>query len=124
MNLIEKWKNRETKKKLREENIRLTEKNKNLEEQLSRIFTINLPRPTNIIREERNIHKLISKYLVRKGEVYERDMPVEYIKREIASNMLTELEHTIEYDFYDIDSGRVYTGMLWAVTGDKKHECS
>lgn len=122
MNLIEIWKNRETKKKLREENIRLTEKNKNLEEQLSKVFTMNLSRPTNIIREERNIHKLISRYLVRKGDFYERDMPVEYIKREIARNMLTELEHTIEYDFYDTEIGRVYTGVLWVATGDRKYE--
>lgn len=109
------FKNFKTKKQLREENIRLTEKNKNLEEQLSKVFTMNLSRPTNIIREERNIHKLISRYLVRKGDFYERDMPVEYIKREIARNMLTELEHTIEYDFSDTDEGRVYSGSLLAI---------
>lgn len=122
MNLIEKWKNRETKKKLKEENIRLTEKNKNLEEQLSKVFSMNLSRTTNIIRVERNIHKLVSNYLVQKGDFYERDMPVEYIKREIARNMLNELEHTIEYDFYDTDKGRIYSGTLWAVTGDRKCE--
>lgn len=122
MSFIEKWKNRETKKKLREENIRLSEKSKNLEEQLNRVFTMQYKHSTNVIREERNIHKLVSNYLIKKGDCFEGDIPVEYIKREIANNMLTELEHTIQYDFYDTDMGRVYVGMLWAVTGDKKNE--
>lgn len=122
MYLIDMFKNYKTKRKLREENIRLSEKNKSLEEELNRVFTMQYKHSTNIIREERNIHKLVSNYLIKRDDYFEKDMPVEYIKRNIASNMLKELEHTIQYDFYDTDMGRVYVGMLWAVTGDKKNE--
>lgn len=118
MYLTEMFKNYKTKRKLREENIRLSEKNKNLEEELNRVFTMQYKHSTNIIREERNIHKLVSNYLIKRDDYFE----TEYIKRKIADNMLNELEHVIQYDFYDTDMGRVYVGMLWAVTGDKKNE--
>lgn len=79
MNLIEKWKNRETKKKLREENIRLSERNETLKGQLESLYRN--PTNTNIIRAEKNIHQLRACYLVKRDSYYEHDMPVEYIKR-------------------------------------------
>lgn len=120
MNLIEKWKNRETKKKLREENIRLTERYEELKRQLEISFAVT-KRP-NIIREERNIYKLRAQFLVERNNPYGMDFPTDYIKREISGNMLKELEQVIEYDFYDTEAGRVYTGTLWAATGDRKFD--
>ena len=119
MNLIEKWKNRETKKKLREENIRLTERYEELKRQLEISFAVT-KRP-NIIREERNIYKLRAQFLVKKNNPYQMDFSTEYIKREIAENMLKELEQSIEYDFYDTELGRVYVGTLYVATGDKRY---
>ena len=118
MNLIEKWKKRETKKKLKEENIRLSERNEELKKQLE--FSFYITNRPNIIREEQNIHKLRAQFLVERNNPYRMDFPTEYIKRQIAGNMLDELEKVIEYDFYDTEVGRVYTGMLWAATGDRK----
>lgn len=118
MNLIEKWKNRETKKKLREENIHLTEQNENLKKQLEASFGI-MNRP-NIIKEERNVHRMRAQFLVEKNNPYRTDFSAEYIKHEIAGNMLKELEEVIEYDFFDTEVGRIYTGTLWAATGDKR----
>lgn len=118
MNLIEKWKNRETKKKLREENIRLSARNEELKKQLD--ISFHITRPTNVIREERNIHKLRAQFLVENNNPYQMDFPTEYIKRQIAGSMLDELEKAIEYDFYDTEIGRVYTGTLWVATGDRK----
>lgn len=120
MNLIEKWKNWETKKKLREENIRLCERNEELKRQLEIYFAV-IKRP-NIIREERNIYELRAQFLVERDNPYQMDFPIEYIKREISSNMLKELEDVIEYDFYDTEIGRAYTGTLWVATGDKKYD--
>lgn len=107
MNLIEKWKNRETKKKLREENIRLSARNEELKKQLD--ISFHITNRTSIIREERN-------------NPYRTELPTDYIKHEIAGNMLKELEQVIEYDFYDTEIGRVYTGTLWAATGDRKFD--
>lgn len=120
MNLIDKWKNRETKKKLREENIRLTERNTELKNQLD--ISLRMTSRPNIIREERNLHKLRAQFFVERNNPYQMDFPVEYIKREIAESILKELEQLIEYDFYDTDIGRVYTGTLWAATGNRKYD--
>lgn len=118
MYLIEKLKNYKTKKRLREENIRLTERNENLKKQLEDSFRIT-SRP-NIIKEERNIYKLRAQFLVERNNPYQMDFPTEYIKRQIAGSMLDELEKVIEYDFFDTEVGRVYTGTLWSATGDRK----
>ena len=120
MNLIEIWKNRETKKKLKEENIRLSARNEELKRQLD--ISLHIKPPTNILREERNIHKLRAQFLVERNNPYGMDFPTDYIKREISGNMLKELEQVIEYDFYDTEIGRVYTGTLWATTGDRKSD--
>lgn len=120
MKLVEKLKNYKTKKKLKEENIRLSTRNEELKRQLD--ISLYIKHPTNVIREEHNIHKLRAQFLVERNNPYQMDFPVENIKRQIAGNMLKELEQSIEYNFYDTEVGRVYTGTLWAATGDKKYE--
>lgn len=110
MNLIEKWKNRETKQKLREENIRLQEENRCLR---------SIPRP-NICAIERNIQKV-------RGcvEVNERNLsiPEEYIKREIVEKIIEFVLPFIEYDFRDNGlGGKIYTGTLYVAMGDRKYE--
>ena len=110
MNLIEKWKNRETKQKLREENIRLQEENRCLR---------SIPRP-NICTIERNVQKICGCF-----EVNEKTLPIpeEYIKRDILRNMLDSLLPFIEYDFHDNGhGGKIYTGTLYVATGDRKYE--
>lgn len=118
MKLFERLKNYKTKNKLREENIRLSERNEELKRQLD--ISLHTTRPANVIREERNIYKLNARFLVERNNPYQMDFPTEYIKRQIAGSMLDELEKVIEYDFFDTEVGRVYTGTLWSATGDRK----
>ena len=75
MNLIEKWRSQETKKKLREENIKL----KSEVETLQRI-----PRPP-VCTVERNIQEVRGCYVV---PLDKADMPVEYIKRELINGLI------------------------------------
>lgn len=107
-------------KKLKEENIRLSARNEELKRQLD--ISLHIKPPTNILREERNVHKLIAQFLVERNNPYGMDFPTDYIKHEIAGNMLKELEQVIEYDFYDTEVGKVYTGALYVATGDKRCE--
>lgn len=110
MNLIEKWKNRKTKKSLREENIRL-------KAQVDMLHRVKPP----ICTVERNVQVLRVRFEVNRNE---RDMPAEYIKNECILQMAEYLKPFIEYDFHDIreTGGRVYTGTLYVATGDRKHE--
>lgn len=110
MNLIEKWKNRETKQKLREENTRLQAENQWLKR---------MSKP-NVCTIERNVQKILG-YV----EVNERNLfvPKEYIKREIAQNMVDAVLPFIDYDFQDNGlGGKIYTGTLYVATGDRKYE--
>lgn len=110
MNLIEKWKNRETKKSLREENIRL-------KAQVEMLHRVKPP----ICTVERNVQALRVRFEVNR---WDRDMPAECIKNECIRQMVNHLKPFIEYDFHDIreTGGRVYTGTLYVATGDRKHE--
>lgn len=110
MNLIEKWKNRETKQKLREENIRLQAENQWLKKRLK----------SDVCTIERNVHKILGCV-----EVNERNLstPEEYIKRQIAENIVDHVFPFIEYDFQDNGlGGKIYTGTLYVATGDRKYE--
>lgn len=108
MNLIEKWKNRETKKKLREENIRLREENKFLKID---------PYP-NVCTIERNVQKVRSCVEVNESNLY---IPEECIKEDIARNMIDCILPFIEYDFRDNGyGGKIYMGILYIDTGDRK----
>lgn len=110
MNLIERWKNRETKKKLREENIRLREENKFLKS-ISK---------SNVCTVERNIQKVRGCVAVNERNL---SVPEEYIKRQIAHNIVESILPFIEYDFQDNKrAGKIYTGTLHIATGDRKYE--
>lgn len=109
MNLIEIWKNRETKKKLREENIRL-------KEQLALKITYHNP----IVTVERNVQRIQFKQRIK----FERGIPTDYIKESIANGILQEIKPFIEYDFHDspVYGESIYSGTIYIVTGDRKYE--
>lgn len=111
MNLIEKWKNRETKKKLREENIRL-------KEQIERRESVKRP---SVCTSERNVQAIRSEYNSPiGGSVY---VPESVIKMTIAKELLDYIKPFIEYDFHENpNGGKVYTGTLYVGTGDRKRE--
>lgn len=109
MNLIKNWKNRETKKKLREENIRLKAQ-----------IDANLKRPYPVMTVERNVQKV--KFSVEISQIdLERGIPTEYIKRQIVNGIAKYIEPMIEYDFGDMSGygGKIYTGTLYVATGDR-----
>ena len=112
MNLIEKWKNRETKKSLREEIIRL-------KAQMEMLHRVKPP----VCTVERNVQAVRTSFEVNR---WERDMPVEYIKSECVRQMVDYLKSFISYDFKDIreTGGRRYTGTLYVTMGDKRYESS
>lgn len=111
MNLIDKLKNRETKKKLKEENIRL---NAQIEMQFR------MCRP--IVTIHRNIQQV-------KGAFHttyygEKDIPAEFreqiAKEQIIQDMMRHIEPFIEYDFKSNSNGGMdYIGTLYVATGDK-----
>lgn len=104
MNLLEKWKNRETKKKLREENIRLKAE---MEAQWKT--------PYPVCTVERNIQKV---YATR---VAKRIIPAEIVKQELLRDLMVYLSGFVEYDFEDDEYGNtVYTAVLYVATGDRQ----
>lgn len=110
MNLIEKWKNRETKKKLREENIRL----KTEVDLLHKI-----PKPP-VCTIERNVQRIIAK----KGiEIKHNNVPTEIIKDMLCEEMLNEIVPFVDFGFEDGENGcMIYTATLYVATGDRKYE--
>ena len=109
MNLIEKWKSRETKKKLREENIRL----KTEIEMLHKI-----PKPP-VCTVERNVQKICSTFEVSK----DNEMPTEYVKERIKYDLISYISPFIEYDFCDSRfGGKKIIGTLYVATGDNRYE--
>lgn len=107
MNLIEKWRSREAKKKLREENIKLK----------SKIETLEIPRPP-VCTVERNIQEVRGCYAVPRDRA---DMPVEYIKRELINGLSEYVKSFVEYDVRDSEmGGKVYIAKLYVATGDRK----
>ena len=110
MNLIEKWKNRETKRKLREENIRLREQ-----------LYIEYRRPNSISTIERNVHKVcVSWNPMQIGNNISADI----IKSELLYRLKDRLSDFVEYDFLDdeLTGDRVYRATLHIATGDKRYE--
>lgn len=104
MKIIEKWKNRETKKKLREENIRLK----------AEIEMLNKIPKYPVCTEERSVQK------VRTKVVYyaEEHIPVEEIKRILIRNLSNHLSEFVDYDFVDNKNGElIYSASLYVATG-------
>ena len=108
MNLIEKWKARETRKKLREENIRL----KTEIEMLHKI-----PKPP-VCTVERNVQKVCAR--ISYGGM-ELSLPSEIIKDELHKKLMENIEPFVEYDFDKNAYGEEnYTAILYVATGDKR----
>ena len=108
MNLIKKWESRETKKKLREENIKLKSKVETLQR---------IPRPP-VCTVERNVQEVRGYYAVPRDEA---DMPVEYIKRELINGLIEYVKPFVEYDIKDGETGgKIYIAKLYVATGDRK----
>lgn len=106
MNLIKKWKNRETKKKLREENI-----------QLKAEIEAHMKTPYPVCTVERNVQKVCANWRVKKG------MPSEIVKHELLHELMTHLSNFVEYDFKnDGHDDMIYTATLYVATGDKRYE--
>lgn len=116
MNLIEKWKNRETKKKLKEENIWLKAQ-----------LDMYLKAPVPVVMEKRNIQKIKCSMEVDRIDL-ERGITTEHIKLKIANKMLEDIMPFIEFEYSDNPwdlmriEGRVYTGTLYVATDDKKYD--
>lgn len=107
MKVIEWFKNRETKKKLKEENIRLH----------AEIETIRKT-PVPVCTVERNIQQICFQ---RKVGIGEREVPDYIIKEQINRGLMDEIKHFVEYDFFDTNYGeRHYTGTIYVATGDRK----
>lgn len=107
MQIIEKWKNRETKKKLREENIRLKAE---IEAHMKTTY------PTCTV--ERNIQKIYETRIYNENELC---TPVDIIKRELCRKLIESIEPFIEYDFRNNEYGNtVYTAILYVATGDRR----
>lgn len=107
MNLIDKFKNRETKKKLREKNGKL----------MAQVEVLQRLRPPSIYTVQRNIQLVQASKDVPLEHAY---LPEEYIKEDLARCLVDELKPFIEYDFEDgINGGKVYTAKLYVATGDR-----
>lgn len=107
MNLIEKWKNRETKKKLREENIRLKTE-----------IEAYMKTPYPVCTVERNVQKVCAKRMVSEME---RGIPSELIKHELLHKLSEHLSDFVEYNFENDRYGNtVYTAILYVATGDRR----
>lgn len=109
MNLIEKWKNRETKKKLREENIRLKTE-----------IEVRMKTPYPVCTVERNIQRICVNRTLRLAE---REVPSDIVKRELLRQLTEHLSEFVEYDFMDDKYGnRMYIANLYVSTGDRRYE--
>ena len=105
MNLLEKWKNRETKKKLREENIRLKTEIEVLRE---------TPKPPVC-----TVERKYSKGCGGKNFSFEEYVPAENIKGMLISDLSKYLSGFVDFDFCNNRHGdTVYTAELYVATGE------
>lgn len=107
MNLIEKWKNRETKKRLRKENIRLKAE-----------IEAHMKMPYPVCTVERNVQKVFVKRMVSEME---RGIPSYIVKHELLHKLSEHLSDFVEYDFENDRYGNtIYTAILYVATGDRR----
>ena len=107
MNLLEKWKNRETKKKLREENIRLK----------TEIEVLRETQKPPVCTVERNIQRVAAERTFR----FEEYVPAENIKGMLISDLSKYLSGFVDFDFCNNRHGdTVYTAELYVATGDRQ----
>lgn len=108
MNLIEKWKTRETKKKLREENTKLKTEIKMLHK---------IPK-SPVCTVERNVQRIRAEMAFHIGE----NIPMETIKNILLNDLKKRLPQFVEYDFEDGTNGdRIFAVNLYVVIGDRKY---
>ena len=99
-----------TKKKLKEENIRL-------KTEIEMIHKI--PKPP-VCTVERNIQKVCAKWTLTEMQ---RDIPSEIIKNELLRKLYESLSDFVEYDFMNDRYGnQTYIATLYVATGDKRYE--
>lgn len=108
MNLIEKWKNRETKKSLREENIRL-------KAQVEMLYRVKPP----VCTVERNVQEIRSIFTIRRDD----PMIVDYAKDEVKHGLLQYISPFIDWDIEgDYETGdKILIGTLYVATGDRRY---
>lgn len=108
MNLIEKWKKRETKKSLREENIRL-------KAQIEMLHRVKPP----VCTVERNVQRIRSAFTIRQDDI----MTADYAKEKVKHDLSAYISPLIDWDFED-DYGtgdKILTGTLYVAMGDRRH---
>lgn len=106
MQIIEKWKTRETKKKLREENIRLKAE-----------IEAHMKTPYPVRTVERNVQRIRAEMAFHVGE----NIPMETIKNILLNDLKKRLPQFIEYDFEDgINGDRIFAANLYVATGDRR----
>ena len=111
MNLIEKWKSRETKRKLREENIRLKAE-----------MDVYMRSPSLNRTKIMNVQRICAEWM---PTGMERDVPSEIVKHELLHKLTEQLSDFVQYDFIDGRSGhRMYIATLYVATEDKRNESS
>ena len=108
MNLIEKWKNRETKKKLREENLRLKEQ---LKVDAKNTFALSI--------ENKRIEKLCVTHQLPPTD----NIPSDYIKRRAEQDLLYQILPYIDYKISDGGTlgGKAYSVTVYVVAGDNQN---
>lgn len=108
MILIEKIKNRETKKKLRKENIRLKAE-----------IEAHMKTPYPVCTVERNVQKICASWMANE---LQRDIPSKIVKHELLCKLTEHLSDFVEYDFSDDEYGNmIYKAILYVATGDKRY---
>lgn len=109
MNLIEKWKNRETKKKLREENKRLK----------SILTAYNWSRFIN--KKESEIKKFVCIKTVQLDGLIDPDDAIELTKADIKANIMKEVIPFIEFsDSDDLMGSKEIRETLYVVKRDEQ----
>ena len=107
MNLIEKWKNRETKKSLREENIRLKAE-----------IEAHMKTPYPVCTVERNVQRIRSRFIIRQNDVMTADYAKEKVKHDLVAYISPFIEWNLEDEYGTRD--KILTGTLYVATGDRR----
>ena len=114
MRLIEKWKNRETKKKLREENIRLKAE-----------IEAHMKTPYPVCTVDREIKTVKCRCTIKGDHIMPANVAlkeIEWNKSEIAYKLVKYIEPFIEWDIRDdLRYEATLTGTLYVATGDRRY---
>lgn len=106
MNFFEKWKNRETKKRLKEENIRL-------KREIDFMHTIS---QSNMVIVDKKVETLRVQEIL---SDFMEEIPVDIIKKRMICNLAEHLESFVEWkleDDYGDMGNKVLTGTLYVIS--------